>query len=90
MSMNILHVCPIFSYSAVIQLVDTLQYVMTKCQKTVHARPRLRMFKQFVQVVVKTQNDYQTEQKSKVKLKVPKMEELTISLTDGVSERLKV
>ncbi|XP_063058513.1 neuronal vesicle trafficking-associated protein 2 [Engraulis encrasicolus] len=40
-------------------------------------------------VVVKTRAEYQAEQK-KAKLKVPKVEEFTISLTDGVSERLKV
>ncbi|TNN26950.1 Neuron-specific protein family member 1 [Liparis tanakae] len=38
-------------------------------------------------VVVKTRTEYQTEKK---RLKVPKMEEFTISFTDGVSERLKV
>lgn len=42
------------------------------------------------QVVVKTRTEYQTEQKNKAKLKVPKVEEFTISVTDGVSERLKV
>ncbi|KAF4098241.1 neuronal vesicle trafficking-associated protein 2 [Onychostoma macrolepis] len=41
-------------------------------------------------VVVKTRTEYQTEQKNKAKLKVPKVEEFTISVTDGVSERLKV
>ncbi|KAI4889633.1 hypothetical protein NFI96_021543 [Prochilodus magdalenae] len=41
-------------------------------------------------VVVKTRTEYQTEQKNKAKLKVPKVEEFTISFTDGVSERLKV
>ncbi|KAL4659763.1 neuron-specific protein family member 2-like [Arapaima gigas] len=41
-------------------------------------------------VVVKTRTEYQTNQKNKCKLKLPKIEELTISLTDGVSERLKV
>ncbi|XP_051533439.1 neuronal vesicle trafficking-associated protein 2-like [Myxocyprinus asiaticus] len=41
-------------------------------------------------VVVKTRTEYQTEQKYKSKLKVPKVEEFTISVTDGVSERLKV
>ncbi|KAL1252491.1 hypothetical protein QQF64_017184, partial [Cirrhinus molitorella] len=40
-------------------------------------------------VVVKTRTEYQTEQKNKAKLKVPKVEEFTISVTDGVSERLK-
>lgn len=40
-----------------------------------------------VQVVVKTRTEYQTEKK---RLKVPKVEEFTISFTDGVSERLKV
>lgn len=44
----------------------------------------------FMQVVVKTQTEYQTEQKNKAKLKVPKVEEFTISFTDGMSERLKV
>lgn len=44
----------------------------------------------FVQVVVKTRTEYQTEQKNKAKMKVPKVEEYTISFTDGVSERLKV
>lgn len=44
----------------------------------------------FVQVVVKTRTEYQTEQKNKGKMKVPKVEEYTISFTDGVSERLKV
>uniref|UniRef100_A0AAQ4PJQ9 Neuronal vesicle trafficking associated 2 n=1 Tax=Gasterosteus aculeatus aculeatus TaxID=481459 RepID=A0AAQ4PJQ9_GASAC len=39
------------------------------------------------QVVVKTRTEYQTEKK---RLKVPKVEEFTISFTDGVSERLKV
>lgn len=43
-----------------------------------------------LQVVVKTRTEYQTEQKNKAKLKVPKVEEFTISVTDGVSERLKV
>uniref|UniRef100_A0A672ZYW8 Neuronal vesicle trafficking associated 2 n=1 Tax=Sphaeramia orbicularis TaxID=375764 RepID=A0A672ZYW8_9TELE len=38
-------------------------------------------------VVVKTRTEYQTEKK---RLKVPKVEEFTISFTDGVSERLKV
>jgi len=38
-------------------------------------------------VVVKTRTEYQTEKK---RLKFPKMEEFTISFTDGVSERLKV
>uniref|UniRef100_A0A669EI21 Neuronal vesicle trafficking associated 2 n=1 Tax=Oreochromis niloticus TaxID=8128 RepID=A0A669EI21_ORENI len=37
-------------------------------------------------VVVKTRTEYQTEKK---RLKVPKVEEFTISFTDGVSERLK-
>ncbi|KAF5898419.1 neuron-specific protein family member 2-like, partial [Clarias magur] len=41
-------------------------------------------------VVVKTRTEYQTEQKNKAKMKVPKVEEYTISFTDGVSERLKV
>ncbi|KAL4631249.1 neuron-specific protein family member 2 [Arapaima gigas] len=41
-------------------------------------------------VVVKTRTEYQTEQKSKGKMKVPKVEEFTISFNDGVSERLKV
>nr|XP_023823405.1 neuronal vesicle trafficking-associated protein 1-like [Salvelinus alpinus] len=40
-------------------------------------------------VVVKTRTEYQTDQK-KSKMKVPKVEEFTISFTDGVSERLKV
>ncbi|KTG39520.1 hypothetical protein cypCar_00037295, partial [Cyprinus carpio] len=40
-------------------------------------------------VVVKTRTEYQTEQKNKAKMKVPKVEEFTISVTDGVSERLK-
>lgn len=44
----------------------------------------------FVQVVIKTRTEYQTEQKNKAKMKVPKVEEYTISFTDGVSERLKV
>uniref|UniRef100_A0A9J8AM77 Neuronal vesicle trafficking associated 2 n=1 Tax=Cyprinus carpio carpio TaxID=630221 RepID=A0A9J8AM77_CYPCA len=44
----------------------------------------------FGQVVVKTRTEYQTEQKNKAKMKVPKVEEFTISVTDGVSERLKV
>ncbi|CAB1316797.1 unnamed protein product [Coregonus sp. 'balchen'] len=39
-------------------------------------------------VVVKTRTEYQTDQK-KSKMKVPKVEEFTISFTDGVSERLK-
>lgn len=39
---------------------------------------------------MKTRTEYQTEQKNKAKLKVPKVEEFTISVTDGVSERLKV
>lgn len=43
-----------------------------------------------MQVVVKTRTEYQTEQKNKAKMKVPKVEEYTISFTDGVSERLKV
>lgn len=43
-----------------------------------------------MQVVVKTQTEYQTEQKNKVKIKAPKVEQYTISFTDGVSERLKV
>ncbi|KAM4620371.1 neuronal vesicle trafficking-associated protein 2 [Polymixia lowei] len=38
-------------------------------------------------VVVKTRTEYQKETK---RLKVPKVEEFTISFTDGVSERLKV
>ncbi|XP_067085265.1 neuronal vesicle trafficking-associated protein 2 [Osmerus mordax] len=38
-------------------------------------------------VVVKTRTEFQTEKK---RLKVPKVEEFTISFTDGVSERLKV
>ncbi|KAG9265469.1 neuronal vesicle trafficking-associated protein 2 [Astyanax mexicanus] len=41
-------------------------------------------------VVVKTRTEYQTDQKNKAKLKVPKVEEFSISFTDGVSERLKV
>lgn len=41
----------------------------------------------FLKVVVKTRTEYQTEKK---RLKVPKVEEFTISFTDGVSERLKV
>uniref|UniRef100_A0A3B3S9L6 Neuronal vesicle trafficking associated 2 n=1 Tax=Paramormyrops kingsleyae TaxID=1676925 RepID=A0A3B3S9L6_9TELE len=41
-------------------------------------------------VVVKTRTEYQTDQKNKGKLKLPKVEELTISFNDGVSERLKV
>ncbi|MBN3302516.1 NSG2 protein, partial [Amia calva] len=41
-------------------------------------------------VVVKTRTEYQTDQKNKGKLKVPKIEEFTISFNDGVSERLKV
>ncbi|XP_006631893.1 neuronal vesicle trafficking-associated protein 2 [Lepisosteus oculatus] len=41
-------------------------------------------------VVVKTRTEYQSDQKSKGKLKVPKIEEFTISFNDGVSERLKV
>ncbi|KAJ8406030.1 hypothetical protein AAFF_G00309180 [Aldrovandia affinis] len=41
-------------------------------------------------VVVKTRTEYQTDQKSKGRLKVPKVEEFTISFNDGVSERLKV
>lgn len=36
---------------------------------------------------MKTHTEYQTEKK---RLKVPKVEEFTISFTDGVSERLKV
>ncbi|KAJ8348110.1 hypothetical protein SKAU_G00266990 [Synaphobranchus kaupii] len=40
-------------------------------------------------VVVKTRTEYQTDQKNKSK-KVPKVEEFTISFSDGVSERLKV
>lgn len=36
---------------------------------------------------MKTRTEYQTEKK---RLKVPKVEEFTISFTDGVSERLKV
>lgn len=36
---------------------------------------------------MKTCTEYQTEKK---RLKVPKVEEFTISFTDGVSERLKV
>ncbi|KAJ8408839.1 hypothetical protein AAFF_G00246570 [Aldrovandia affinis] len=40
-------------------------------------------------VVVKTRTEYQTDQKNKSK-KGPKVEEFTISFTDGVSERLKV
>lgn len=40
-----------------------------------------------LQVVVKTRTEFQTEKK---RLKVPKVEEFTISFTDGVSERLKV
>ncbi|XP_035287498.1 neuronal vesicle trafficking-associated protein 2 [Anguilla rostrata] len=40
-------------------------------------------------VVVKTRTEYQTDQKSKSK-KAPKVEEFTISFSDGVSERLKV
>ncbi|KPP78303.1 hypothetical protein Z043_102201, partial [Scleropages formosus] len=39
-------------------------------------------------VVVKTRTEYLSDQKNKGKLKVPKVEELTISFTDGVSERL--
>lgn len=38
-------------------------------------------------MVVKTRTEFQTEKK---RLKVPKVEEFTISFTDGVSERLKV
>lgn len=38
---------------------------------------------------MKTRAEYQAEQK-KAKLKVPKVEEFTISFNDGVSERLKV
>lgn len=38
-------------------------------------------------VVVKTRTEFQTEKK---RLRVPKVEEFTISFTDGVSERLKV
>lgn len=38
-------------------------------------------------VVVKTRTDYQTEKK---RMRVPKVEEFTISFTDGMSERLKV
>lgn len=40
-----------------------------------------------LKVVVKTRTEFQTEKK---RLKVPKVEEFTISFTDGVSERLKV
>lgn len=47
------------------------------------------MFVLSLQVVVKTRTEYQTDQK-KTKLKVPKVEEFTISFTDGVSERIKV
>lgn len=36
---------------------------------------------------MKTRTEFQTEKK---RLKVPKVEEFTISFTDGVSERLKV
>lgn len=49
-----------------------------------------RVYPLFVQVVVKTRTEYQTDQKNKDKMKVPKVEEYTISFTDGVSERLKV
>lgn len=38
-------------------------------------------------MVVKTRTEFQTEKK---RLKVPKVEEFTISFTDGVSERFKV
>lgn len=48
-------------------------------------RPPTPLF--LLQVVVKTRTEYQTEKK---RLKVPKVEEFTISFTDGVSERLKV
>uniref|UniRef100_A0AAV2JDH9 Neuronal vesicle trafficking-associated protein 2 n=1 Tax=Knipowitschia caucasica TaxID=637954 RepID=A0AAV2JDH9_KNICA len=40
-----------------------------------------------VLVVVKTRTEFQTEKK---RMKAPKVEEFTISITDGVSERLKV
>lgn len=49
-----------------------------------------RLYSIFVQVVVKTRTEYQKEQKNKAKMKMPKVEEYTISFTDGVSERLKV
>lgn len=38
-------------------------------------------------MVVKTRTEFQTEKK---RLRVPKVEEFTISFTDGMSERLKV
>uniref|UniRef100_A0A8C5MBK6 Neuronal vesicle trafficking associated 2 n=1 Tax=Leptobrachium leishanense TaxID=445787 RepID=A0A8C5MBK6_9ANUR len=42
------------------------------------------------QVVVKTRTEYQSEQKNKGKIRVPKIAEFTVSFTDGVTERLKV
>lgn len=47
----------------------------------------IHCFLLLLQVVVKTRTEFQTEKK---RLKVPKVEEFTISFTDGVSERLKV
>ncbi|XP_069753890.1 neuronal vesicle trafficking-associated protein 2-like [Narcine bancroftii] len=41
-------------------------------------------------VVVKTRTEFQSDQKNKGKLRVPKIAEFTISFNDGVSERLKV
>nr|XP_005992588.1 PREDICTED: neuron-specific protein family member 2 [Latimeria chalumnae] len=41
-------------------------------------------------VVVKTRTEYQSDQKNKGRLKVPKIAEFTISFNDGVTERLKV
>ncbi|XP_072447101.1 neuronal vesicle trafficking-associated protein 2 isoform X2 [Chiloscyllium punctatum] len=40
-------------------------------------------------VVVKTRTEFQSDQKNKGKLRVPKIAEFTISFNDGVSERLK-
>ncbi|XP_043925066.1 neuronal vesicle trafficking-associated protein 2 [Protopterus annectens] len=41
-------------------------------------------------VVVKTRTEYQSDQKNKGKLRVPKIAEFTVSFNDGVTERLKV
>ncbi|XP_059506734.1 neuronal vesicle trafficking-associated protein 2 isoform X2 [Stegostoma tigrinum] len=41
-------------------------------------------------VVVKTRTEFQSDQKNKGKLRIPKIAEFTISFNDGVSERLKV
>ncbi|MEE6518640.1 hypothetical protein FKM82_029741 [Ascaphus truei] len=41
-------------------------------------------------VVVKTRTEYQSDQKNKGKIRVPKIAEFTVSFTDGVTERLKV